>query len=137
MLVSAFQSVRKSRDVVQARHLDRQAYPHGREGQGRATQYGVGYTEDMELFTDDYIEALEPAELIDGFAEQESDYFDAYNIGTGGTLGIRVRLYDDKKDWFLEYHIGGTLRRMLLGHYPKTSLAQARKRAAARLSEIN
>ena len=91
----------------------------------------------MALFTDEYIETLEPAELIDGFPEKESDYFDNYTIGAGGRLGIHVRLYDEKKDWFLEYHLGGTLRRMLLGHYPKTSLEQARKLAAARLSEVN
>lgn len=89
------------------------------------------------MFTDEYIENLEPAEIVDGMYEKETDYFDDYNIGAGGRLGIRVRLYDTQKDWFLEYHFRGTLRRLALGHYPKTSLSEARKLAAARLSEVH
>ena len=89
------------------------------------------------MFTDDYIENLEPVEEIEGYPEKESDYFDGFNVGPGGRLGIHVRLYDEVKDWFLEYHFRGTIRRLALGQYPKVSLEQARKLAAARLSEIN
>lgn len=89
------------------------------------------------MFTDEYIENLEPAEVVDGMYEKQSDYYDAYNIGTGGRLGIRVRLHDTQKDWFLEYHLKGTLRRLALGQYPNTSLSEARTLAAARLSEVN
>ena len=91
----------------------------------------------MTIFTDDYIEYLEPAEEIEGFPEKQSDFYDGFNVGPGGRLGIRVRLYDDVKDWFLEYHFRGTMRRLTLGQYPQISLEQARKLAAARLSEVD
>ena len=89
------------------------------------------------MFTDEYIENLEPAEIVDGMYEKQTDYFDEYNIGEGGRLGIRVRLYDSQKDWFLEYQFRDTLRRLALGQYPTKSLSEARKLAAARLSEVN
>ncbi len=91
----------------------------------------------MAIFTEDYIENLEPAEEIEGFPEKQSDFYDGFNVGPGGRLGIRVRLYDDVKDWFLEYHFRGTIRHLALGQYPGISLEQARKLAAARLSEVD
>ena len=88
----------------------------------------------MALFTDDYIETLEPAQLAFGVPEKHTDYFDMM-LDAKGRLGIRVS--KTQKVWFLEYEQGGKFLRMTLGQYPKTGLKQARTLAAARLSEIN
>ncbi len=91
----------------------------------------------MDEFTDEYIETLETTDIIEGFPGVQTDYFDGFNIGAGGRLGIRVKLNKEQKYWFMEYLFCGAMRRMSLGRYPKTSLEQARKLAIARLLEFN
>lgn len=70
----------------------------------------------MERFTEKFIAALKPR------AER-------YELIEAGGLGVRVS--GDTRTWFLSYHFGGRRRRMTLGHYPLTSLKEARERANA------
>lgn len=70
----------------------------------------------MERFTEKFVAALKPRD-------------DRYELIETGGLGIRVS--GETRTWFLSYHFGGRRRRMTLGHYPLTTLKEARERATA------
>lgn len=70
----------------------------------------------MERFTEKFVAALKPRD-------------ERYELVESGGLGIRVS--GDTRTWFLSYHFGGRRRRMTLGHYPLTTLKEARERATA------
>lgn len=68
----------------------------------------------MTNFTDTYIKALKPSD-------------DRYEEYEGGGFGIRVTS-NGVKTWIYRYKINGKTDKLTLGHYPKMSLANAKKR---------
>src|SRR5476651_1352185 len=70
----------------------------------------------MSSFTDTYIKALKP--LIKRYEEYE-----------GGGFGIRITP-NGIKTWIYRYKMNGKTDKLTLGHYPKLSLANAKKRFA-------
>lgn len=68
----------------------------------------------MSNFTDTYIKALKPKAV-------------RYEEYEGGGFGIRVAS-TGVKTWIYRYKINGITEKLTLGHYPKISLANAKKR---------
>lgn len=70
----------------------------------------------MSNFTDTYIKALKP----------KTARYEEYE---GGGFGIRVGIAPKSvKTWIYRYKINGITEKLTLGHYPKMSLANAKKR---------
>lgn len=70
----------------------------------------------MSNFTDTYIKALKPKTV-------------RYEEYEGGGFGIRVGIAPQGiKTWIYRYKINGVTEKLTLGHYPKISLANAKKR---------
>jgi integrase len=68
----------------------------------------------MSIFTDTYIKSLKPL----------SQRYEQYE---GGGFGIRISSKGNKT-WIYRYKINGITEKLTLGHYPQTSLANAKKR---------
>jgi len=68
---------------------------------------------------------------------EQTDYIDALPplSGASGVLGVRVG--KRTKTFFIRYAINGKRRRFTIGRYPDLSLADARTKAAKKLSEVN
>ena len=70
--------------------------------------------------------------------KKQIEYFiKNFNPGVAGSLGLRVSP-GGTKSWFIIYRLkNGSKHRFKLGSHPTLSLAEARKEAAAKLSDID
>jgi len=85
----------------------------------------------QEKFTDRFIKSIPFA------SSGQDDFVDSTALlaGVPGHLGLKVG--KQKRTWYIRYRIAGKRRSMKLGFYPALSLAEARKSAITKLTEVS